>query len=229
MSTTTKKALKPIKRSRLHEKIVSQIIDLIHNGKLQDGDLLPPERELTDIFKVSRHTVREAIRTLESEKILRSRQGSGTYVIKDEALSKHVDGVISASDDTLLEVFQFRKLIEPQIAFLAAQTATAEDISHLEQLIQQQMQESGFAKLSAIDSRFHLAIAKATKNSILLRIVQDINHVLKVSRDAPTQMKTRTAASIAGHNRILAAIKNGDPQVAQKAMADHIIGIEELL
>jgi len=229
MSKITANTLNPIKRSRLHEKIVSQIMDLIQSGKMKSGDMLPPERELTEIFKVSRHSVREAIRILEQEKVLQSRQGSGTFVVKDENLTVSSSGTISPLEDTLLEIFQFRKLIEPQIAFLAAQNAKEEDIAHCQSIIEKQQKETEFKKMAQLDSSFHLALAKATKNSILLRIVQDINDVLAGSRGVNTQLKTRAKVSVAGHFEILAAIKEGDALAAQKAMGDHIIGIEEIL
>ena len=73
--------LKVVEKKRAYESIVQQVLDLIENGKLKRGDQLPSERELTEIFKVSRTTVREAIRTLESMRLLQSRQGNGTYVL----------------------------------------------------------------------------------------------------------------------------------------------------
>jgi GntR family transcriptional repressor for pyruvate dehydrogenase complex len=76
-----KAALKVVEKKRAYEDIVRQVLSLIEGGELERGDQLPPERELSEIFKVSRATVREAIHTLESMKLLQSRQGSGTYVL----------------------------------------------------------------------------------------------------------------------------------------------------
>ena len=73
--------LKVVEKKRAYQDIVRQVLSLIDGGELKLGDQLPPERELTEIFKVSRTTVREAIRTLESMKLLQCRQGSGTYVL----------------------------------------------------------------------------------------------------------------------------------------------------
>ena len=74
-------SLRAVEKKRAYEDIVQQILTLIENGKLKRGDQLPSERELSETFKVSRTTVREAIRTLESMRLLQCRQGNGTYVI----------------------------------------------------------------------------------------------------------------------------------------------------
>ena len=79
--------LKAVTKTKLHEQIVNQIQALIDKGRLRHGDQLPPERELATIFKVSRHSVREAIRILEQKRILKSRPGSGTYIILEDASS----------------------------------------------------------------------------------------------------------------------------------------------
>ena len=82
-----KPALKVVEKKKAHEDIVRQVLSLIEGGELVRGDQLPPERELSEIFKVSRTTVREAIRTLETMKLLQSRQGSGTYVLPARKVS----------------------------------------------------------------------------------------------------------------------------------------------
>jgi GntR family transcriptional regulator, transcriptional repressor for pyruvate dehydrogenase complex len=76
-----KTALKVVEKKRAYEDIVRQVLSLIEDGKLKDGEQLPSERELTEIFKVSRTTVSEAIHTLESMKLLQCRPGRGTYVL----------------------------------------------------------------------------------------------------------------------------------------------------
>jgi len=86
--------LKPVEKKKAYEDIVQQIRALIEDGKLKRNDHLPSERELGETFRVSRTTVREAIRTLESMKLLQSRQGNGTYVVasSEEALIQPLAG-----------------------------------------------------------------------------------------------------------------------------------------
>ena len=123
------KTLQAVAKTKLHEQIVNQVQVLIEKGRLKHGDQLPPERELASIFKVSRHTVREAIRILEQKKILKSRPGSGTFIILEDESSvvEFMARAIFREKNTLSEIFQFRELLEPQIAGLAAQNATKKE------------------------------------------------------------------------------------------------------
>ena len=127
-------------KTKLHEQIVEQVQLLIEKGRLKHGDQLPPERELASIFKVSRHTVREAIRILEQKKILKSRPGSGTYIILEDESSvvELLARAIFREKNSLSEIFQFRELLKPQIAGLAAQNATQKDISVLDDILNRQ-------------------------------------------------------------------------------------------
>lgn len=135
--------LKAVSKTKLHEQIVIQIQTLIEKGRLKHGDQLPPERELAAIFKVSRHSVREAIRVLEHKKVLKSRPGSGTYIIieNESSVIEFLAKAINKEKNTLSEIFQFRELLEPQIAGLAARNATEEDISILQDILERQQKE----------------------------------------------------------------------------------------
>ena len=139
------KTLQAVAKTKLHEQIVNQVQALIEKGRLKHGDQLPPERELASIFKVSRHTVREAIRILEQKKILRSRPGSGTFIIFEDESSvvEFMARAIFREKNTLSEIFQFRELLEPQIVGLAARNATQKNISVLEDILEKQKLELG--------------------------------------------------------------------------------------
>lgn len=137
--------LQAVAKTKLHEQIVEQVQLLIEKGRLKHGDQLPPGRELASIFKVSRHTVREAIRILEQKKILKSRPGSGTDIILEDESSvvELLARAIFREKNSLSEIFQFRELLKPQIAGLAAQNATQKDISVLEDILNRQKKELG--------------------------------------------------------------------------------------
>src|SRR4030042_3811567 len=122
--------LKVVEKKRAYEDIVQQVIALIEEGKLKRGDHLPSERELTDIFKVSRTTVREAIRTLESMKLLKCRQGNGNYVLasSEEALIQPLAAALFNKKDDIRDIFFIRRIIEPHVAQLAAEHATSQEI-----------------------------------------------------------------------------------------------------
>jgi len=224
--------LQAVTKTKLHEQIVNQLQALIKKGRLKHGDQLPPERELASIFKVSRHSVREAIRILEQKKVLKSRPGSGTFIIleNESSVIEFLASAIQNEKNTLSEIFQFRELLEPQIAGLAAQNASQMDIFVLEDLLERQQNELKNTIVSkGLDEKFHIALAKATGNSVLLQVVELFDHILLKSRQKHSQSPHRNKLSIKGHKKILSAIKDGDSKAANKLMADHLHTIRELV
>ena len=224
--------LKAVTKTKLHEQIVNQIQALIDNGRLKHGDQLPPERELATIFKVSRHSVREAIRILEQKRILKSRPGSGTYIILEDESSvvDFLARAINQEKNTISEIFQFRELLEPQIAGLAAQNAAAEDLSILQDILQRQQKElDDNAASKNLDQDFHRAIARATGNSVLLQVVELLDHIFLKSPHTYSQSPQRNRLSLKGHQEILKAVRNKDPRTARKLMAGHLNAIRELV
>ena len=135
-----KTSLRAVEKKRAYEDIVQQVLTLIENGKLKRGDQLPSERELTETFKVSRTTVREAIRTLESMKLLQCRQGNGTYVLasSEEALIQPLAAALFNAKDDIRDIFYIRKIIEPHVAHLAAENATPQEIEEMEKILHEQ-------------------------------------------------------------------------------------------
>ncbi len=132
--------LKPVEKKKAYEDIVQQIRTLIEEGKLKRNDHLPSERDLSETFRVSRTTVREAIRTLESMKLLQSRQGDGTYVLasSEESLIQPLAVALFNKKDDIRDIFYIRKIIEPHVAELAAENATPQEIAEMERILQQQ-------------------------------------------------------------------------------------------
>jgi len=225
-------SLRAVKKTNLYQQIANQIQELIDNGKLKHGDQLPPERELAEIFKVSRHPVREAIRTLEQRNILRSRVGSGTYVIlQDEpSVVDFIAKSIQREKEKLSDIFQFRRMIEPQIAGMAADNAYPNDIKTLSELLEDQRQAAeNLEEFIELDQVFHLSLAKATGNAILPRIVDRINDILSESRAKYSQSSSRIKHSIKGHQKIFDAICNGDRDKASQAMNRHLIEVEKVV
>lgn len=226
------KNLQAVSRTKLHEQIVNQVQALIEKGGLKHGDQLPPERELASIFKVSRHTVREALRILEQKNILISRPGSGTFIILEDESSavEFLAKAIYREKNTLSEIFQFRELLEPQIAGLAARNATKKDIAIMEDILERQKTELGNAGVSKkLDEEFHLALARATGNSVLYQVVQLFGHILLKSRHEHSQSPSRNKLSLEGHREILDAIKNKDSRAAKELMAGHLDAILKLV
>jgi GntR family transcriptional repressor for pyruvate dehydrogenase complex len=224
--------LKAVEKKKAYEDIVKQIRDLIEKGRLKKGDQLPTERELTETFKVSRATVREAIRTLESMMLVESRQGNGTYVLasSEEALVQPLAAALFHEKDDLMDIFYIRKLIEPSIAQLAAGNATRDEIKELDEILGKQEQdiENGVSSLET-DSSFHTVLARMAKNRALGRLLLALVDLLEETREEYLQNGVRAKESLLGHQKILAAIKNGDCAAARQAMVRHLEGVEGLL
>jgi GntR family transcriptional repressor for pyruvate dehydrogenase complex len=226
--------LKVVEKKRAYEDIVRQVIALIEEGKLKRGDQLPSERDLTEIFKVSRTTVREAIRTLESMKLLQCRQGTGTYVLasSEEDLIQPLAAALFNAKDDIRDIFYTRKIIEPHVAQLAAENATPEDIEKMENILRTQKEciERG-ENIIETDSAFHSIVAGAAKNRVIERLSLALVDLLKQARReylADDESNGRSKESLAGHRRILSAVKKGDSEEAKKAMSQHLEDIERI-
>ncbi|MGB6410160.1 MAG: FadR/GntR family transcriptional regulator [Candidatus Deferrimicrobiaceae bacterium] len=226
------KMFKPIKKTRVYEEIVAKIKDMLEKGRLKSGDQLPGERELSEVFQVSRSSVREALRTLETQGFLESRQGDGTYIASKpvESLVSPLASSIFSEKDSQMELFEMRRLIEPRLAHLAAERATQEEIAMMEQALV--LQEEAIARGETgtdVDKSFHYIMAKATKNKVLLRLTDSMRDLLAESRDKYLQVEGRPDKSILRHRQVLDAIKARDGELAAQVMLEHVLDIEECL
>ncbi len=217
--------LHAIKKTRIHEEVVSQVHELIKEGKFKAGDQLPSERELAETFKVSRTSVREALRALETQGLIISRTGMGNFVadLPIESLVAPLARMLIEEKDALADVFELRKLIEPQIASLAAERATARDIERMKRILSKQKEQvqRGATGVEA-DSELHFAIGQATQNQAIKKLVFGLMDVLSRSREESLQPEARRHASIESHRAIVIAIEKHDPVKARDAMRHHI-------
>lgn len=222
-----------IQPTRLYEKIVDQIQNLFMEGKLRPGDKLPPERELAEMFGVSRTAVRDAVNTLREKGLVQVVSGKGTFItditVNSSELVRDSLGLIVKADlDTgLAELVRVRAIMEPEIAAIAAEMATAADIQVMEQAVAQMdtilaETELDVERFVEADLKFHLALAAATHItlvSVLLRPVVDL------FREQLMAMGPIAGAQERGqyhHHRILEAVQQRDPAAARQAMIAHI-------
>jgi len=221
--------IEPIRRSRLYQSIVEQIEALLEKGELHPGDQLPAERALADQFQVSRASVREALRTLELLGIVETRAGGGTFVrqVAPDDLARPLHSLI-ARGHSLPDVIEFRGVVEPAIAALAATRVTPAQLEELhELLVLQQRKVAAGEAYADEDSRFHEVIGDASGNELLVTMLGVIWDVLRGSREQWLQTNQRAHSSIDAHQRILAALEAHDPEAARVAAADHIRAVGE--
>jgi len=223
---------KPIKKAKVYEEIVAKIKDMVEKGRFKSGDQLPVERELAEVFRVSRSSVREALRSLESQGFIESRQGDGTYIARKpvESLVRPLASVILTEKDDQMELFEMRRMIEPDLAYLAAERATEEEIAMMEKVLALQQEQIDRGEYETdVDRNFHYIMARAARNKALLRITDNIIDLLAESREQYLQVEGRPQKSILRHREVLEAIRARDPERAEKCMLEHLVDIETSL
>jgi len=221
--------LHAIKKTRIHEEVVSQVHALIKEGRIKAGDQLPSERELAETFKVSRTSVREALRALETQGLIISRTGMGNFIadLPVELLVGPLAKLLIDEKKALADVFEMRKLIEPHIAALAAERATKKDIERMKRILEEQSEavKRGETGVDA-DAQLHFAIGQATQNHALEKLVSGLMEMLSRSREESLQTADRRNVSIDSHREIVAAIDKHDKKKAREAMQRHIEQVE---
>jgi GntR family transcriptional repressor for pyruvate dehydrogenase complex len=224
--------IEPIKSTRIYEEIVRQVKAMISEGRLKSGDQLPPERDLAEKFVVSRTSVREALRALESLGLVEIRPGEGTFVreVSVETLIEPLALVMLTQREAIGELFEARRILEPAIAALAARRATPEDIQEMERILDAQAAEiaAGHTGL-AQDAQFHDAIASAAHNRAITRLVHGIMDLLTQSREESLSAPGRPTRSHEDHRRTLEAIRARDAAAAERAMREHLEAVEALV
>ncbi len=212
--------------------IVEKIRGMIQSGDLKVGDKLPPERSLAESLKVSRNCVRQAVQALAERRVLESRQGDGTYVsTPDESpLTDSFALAIQLRKELLAEVLEFRLLMEPQVAALAAKRITGGELDRLKVIVcDQQRRMLAGEEDSGLDIAFHAAVADSSKNGIVQQVMKTVDAILNESRSAHLQSHARRRASVVGHLKLIDALETGDSEMAFNVMKEHLSQVEEII
>lgn len=172
------------KQNRIFQDVVDQIQDAILKGRLQPGDMLPPERDLKEMFKTSRGTLREALRVLEQKGLIEIRLGvSGGAIVRDasaEHLAESLELLIQFQKVTLYQLAEFREGVEGTVASIAAQRASRADIEHLDELLGKARPmvaqgASGWPAFLEVDAQLHKALAEITGNPMFIFVHQSVH------------------------------------------------------
>ena len=225
--------IQAVTAQRLYQQIADHIADLIRAGEYPAGCRLPPERDLARRLAVSRPTVREALIALEIAGLVEVRTGSGAYVCGPSAASP--DGLRAALDaagPSAFELITARRLVEPAVAALAAQHATASDIVALTaalELFERRWGGTHHEKLDA-DRLFHTRLAESTRNAVVVAIVEELwrgmfGPIFAVLSER-TQLTNRQSMTHQDHRTILACVERRDAAGAQAAMLNHLVHVE---
>ncbi len=213
----------PPDNRKLYRQVADAILARIRSGEYEPGARLPSERDLATAFKVSRPTIREAMIALEILGWVDSRHGSGIYVTEHPPAQAGADDL----DIGAFELTEARRLFEGEAAALAATTISAAELGELEAILRDMVRENRRREPGErADRRFHLTIARATRNTAISSVVESLwdirynsplcRHMLERARSVGVQPR------IGEHRRILAALRKHDPKGARKAMRDHL-------
>ncbi len=217
--------IEPISREGASEKVVHRLLALVKTGDLKPGDRLPGERDLAEMFHVSRPTMREAMRALAVLGVVNPRHGGGIFVSALEAadLLGPLSFFLTLKEVEVDRLYQARAVIEGEIAALAAKAATSKDIDKLEALIEQQKScINRPAEYRVVDTDFHKLLSELSGNPFLARAAISMNVLGMEFRKIASENETVIAGSIADHQRICAAMRVKDPEAARQAMQRHM-------
>ncbi len=227
-----------IKPAKVSDVIVEQLERMVVEGTLTSGQKLPAERELAKQFEVSRPSVREAIQKLSAKGVLESRQGGGTYVSKKlgNSLIDPLLHLMSSYPEAQYDLLEYRHALDGLCAYYAALRSTEfdrENILQKHQELQASHEKKQLTQEVIADVEFHLAIAEATHNLVLLHMMRAMYELLKqhISENLndiyPQKINRNNIHD--QHRVLLEAIIAGDPDQAQAASHDHFVLVEEAL
>jgi GntR family transcriptional regulator, transcriptional repressor for pyruvate dehydrogenase complex len=222
---------KAIRTSRLYEQIVQQIEDSVLNGSLKPGDQLPAERELAQRLGVSRTAVREAVKALREKGLVEAYSGRGTFVTDgtSQAARQSFDLMVKIGQQEVTpHLSELRLILEPGIAALAAARVKTDDLVAMREAVavMDRSQTDPDAYIEA-DLDFHLALAEAAANPLILSLIDSIVALLREERIRIFNVEGGPQRGQVHHKRILAAVEAGNCEVARGAMHAHLEQVRE--
>jgi len=223
--------IQPVEKLVLIDQIIEIIGRLIAEGALKPGDTLPSERDLSEMLKVSRTSVRQALKALDVLGVLEISPGSRTFLNKSitKLLINPLKFMTLLHDITTLELFGTRKIIEVGLARLAAVNASEDDIKIMKNTLKIAEDNLNDPKRYVlVEMEFHDDIFKAAGDRVLSAIMASINNLLLENREKSAHLFTNLKDSLNQHTKIFKAIKEKDPDKAGSAMLDHLTKVEHL-
>lgn len=224
----------PLRRdSTLVDLVAQQIEEMIHQGRLVPGDLLPPERELVRQFNVSRMVIREAIARLMGRNLLEART-TGMYVTSPSmaAISQSILLMLRAGNELpdMAKIMEVRRLLEVEIAGLAALRRDNEDIALLQSLLDEaQSTLDDTDRFPELDVEFHRALASATHNELFVILIDALRETLIRSRRTGRAVPGTPERALSYHREIFAQVVDRSVDGARAAMTAHMDEAEQTL
>lgn len=216
-----------VKSTTLQEQILNRLKILVQNGSLKAGQFLPPERELAESLGVSRIPLREALNKLQALGVIEIQHGKKTLIqgLGGIPIAEIIEMITVNGDEveTIDQLTESRLILEVEIACLASQRRSENDLRKMENLIEQMEKESyNTTRIQELSLEFHLSIAEASKNRILFLTSLFFYDLHRRSREYSKRIVHETQGVVKDHKAICEAIKNKDCDSARKLMKDHL-------
>lgn len=217
-----------IKVTKVYKQVIQQIKDMISDGTLKIGDKLPSERELVEKLKVSRSSIREALRSMENIGLIECRQGEGNFIgtNTENSLYEPLSIMFLLQKNTSQEIFELRMAIEVETAELASRKINFEELQELKALVIK-MKETDDQNLSiSLDKEFHYKIAQAAHNILILNMMNAVSSLVdEYRKDALIKIvEIKENIKVLGlqHENIYNALSENNLEDSVKAMKAHI-------
>ena len=222
---------KIVRTSRLYEQIVQQVEESVQKGVLKQGDKLPPERDLAQQFGVSRTAVREAVKALREKGLVEAFPGRGTFIMDSSPYTFRLslDRMMKTSQgEGLTYLTEVREIMEPEIAAMAAARPDNDALATMREsvAIMDQAKKDPEAFIEA-DLDFHLALAEAAANPIILSLIDSIVGLLREQRMGVFQVEGGPERGQYHHKKIMEAVEHRDSAGAREAMKAHLRQVRE--
>lgn len=226
------KQMEPIRRETVMDTVARRIETLVRSGELKAGDRLPPEPELARILCVSRSSLREALKGLHFLGLLKARPGDGTYIQSSlsRVLNQHFQWMLLLREVGHLEIYEIRRIIEPEAAALAARRATTADLDRMANALDAMKADLHKPGLFHIhDIEFHEAFMQASGNVALRTTMRMLYHATTEARLRVLPLIEDMDKHFGRHERMFRHIFNREPTLARKAVLDDLLYAERLL
>jgi GntR family transcriptional repressor for pyruvate dehydrogenase complex len=213
------------RRTRLRDRAADQLLEMVISGGLEPGERLPPERELCEHLGVSRTVVREALNLLEARGLISIEHGRGAVVSggSPRAVRDTLGLLLRVQPKTLWELLEIRKILEVEVAGLAAERARPDDVAAM-RLRLDRMRDSIEAPEGYVDAdvEFHALLARGTRNEVLLTMLEPVVDLLRASRRVSAARPGNALRALGEHERILRRVEAGDAGGAREEMRAHL-------
>jgi GntR family transcriptional repressor for pyruvate dehydrogenase complex len=226
------KTFRDIEHKKMVTLVIEQVTDAIIEGNLKCGDRIPPEMKLMEMLGVGRSTVREALKAIETLGLI-ERTNGGTFVRvpQSDNLTKLFQCFVALKGISFQELIDARIMVETQIAELLSERATEEDLDALESIAEEAEQFKGpIQEKGKRYLKFHIELARRTKNTAIIEIIEMLKPVLLQSQNMTIRNKRlREGGADKGHRFLLQAIRSRNKERARKAIQDHILDVSHVI